>query len=501
MATGVQTLQQLLQMGGAVYDPAAYSDSEAGAGQWQPSPGLAWMQGLASLPGQQFTSMEGDPSFDRAALDEYLRANGYTLAEGSQGQNQWTRGVFDAQGNPVIPVETGNYEDNDFWTAAQIAAAITGANIAAAGGAGAAVGGGGTSAAAPSGGIGTTASASSMPAVAASSPGIAAGGAAATAPAIASAPAIGAGVGSTAAVAAPAAGGGNMWGYLAANVASSALQSSATRDAARGQQAASQTAAQMQLEAQRQALEAGRIAQERQLAAQREALEMSLGEQRRQFDTTQANFEPWRTTGIGALEQLRALQDYDPTPTAASVMAEPGYQFGLTQGRDILEGSAAARGGLYSGRALRELTQYGNDYATTRYGDAWNREQANFGNRWGRLAGLAGVGQSATQQVSAAGQNMANAASGMYGQNAAASNAAIGTNAQNQQSILMGTAGNVGNIWQNNANAQAAARMQQGNIWANGLNQLAGMYMSNQGGGQSGAWNGYDFSGGQYRGG
>jgi hypothetical protein len=25
--------------------------------------------------------------------------------------------------------------------------------------------------------------------------------------------------------------------------------------------------------------------------------------------------------------------------------------------------------------------------------------------------------------------------------------------------------------------------------------------MSNQGGGQSGAWNGYDFSGGQYRGG
>jgi hypothetical protein len=496
MATGVQTLQQLLQMGGAVYDPAAYSDPQAGAGQWQPSPGLAWMQGLASLPGQQFTSMEGDPSFDRAALDEYLRANGYTLAEGSQGQNQWTRGVFDAQGNPVIPVETGDYEDNDFWTAAQIAAAITGANIAAAGGGAAAAG------------TGSTAGASSMPAVAASSPGIAAGGAAATAPAIASAPAIGAGAAGGAAGAgaaagggaAAAAGGGNMWGYLAANVASSALQSSATRDAARGQQAASQTAAQMQLEAQREALEAGRIAQERQLAAQREALELSLGEQRRQYDTTRADFEPWRTTGIGALEQLRGLQDYDPTPTAASVMAEPGYQFGLTQGRDILEGSAAARGGLYSGRALRELTQYGNDYATTKYGDAWNREQANFGNRWGRLAGLAGVGQSATQQVSAAGQNMANAASGMYGQNAAANNAAIGTNAQNQQSILMGTAGNVGNIWQNNANAQAAARMQQGNIWANGLNQLAGMYMSNQGGGQGGAWNGYDFSGGPYRG-
>ena len=501
MATGVQTLQQLLQMGGAVYDPTAYYEPEmGGSGQWQPSPGAGWMQGLGSLPGQNFYDNSTDMqlsgnTFDTAALNEYLRANGYTLAEGSQGQNQWTRGVFDAQGNPVIPVETGNYEDDDFWTAAQIAAAVTGANVAAAGAGGAAAAG-----------TGSTAGASSMPAVAASSPGIAAGGAA-TAPAIASAPAIGAGVGSAAGGAAAgggaaaAAGGGNMWGYLAANVASSALQSSATRDAARGQQAASQTAAQMQLEAQRQALEAGRIAQERQLAAQREALEMSLGEQRRQYDTTRQDFEPWRTTGIGALEQLRALQDYDPTPTAASVMAEPGYQFGLTQGRDILEGSAAARGGLYSGRALRELTQYGNDYATTRYGDAWNREQANFGNRWGRLAGLAGVGQSATQQVSAAGQNMANAASGMYGQNAAASNAAIGTNAQNQQSILMGTAGNVGNIWQNNANAQAAARMQQGNIWANGLNQLAGMYMSNQGGGQSGAWNGYDFSGGQYRGG
>lgn len=481
-------------MGGAAYNPSAYYEPEmGGSGQWSPSVGQGWMSGLQSLPGQRFTDdstatqLSGN-TFDTAAFNEYLQANGYTAAEVPLGNGQFARGIFDSAGNPVIPVETGGYEDQSFWNGAMLAMAVTGANIAAAGGgAGAA------------GSIGNTASASSMPAVAGQSAGIAGG--AATAPAIASAPAIGAGVsggGAAAGGAAAASGGSGMWGQLALQAGSAALQSRAVNQAAQGQMAAANSASAAQLQAQREALEANRLAQERTIAAQREALEMSLGEQRRQYDTTRADWQPWRETGMSALEQLRGLMNYDPTPTAESVMAEPGYQFGLTQGRNIMEGSAAARGGLYSGQAMRELTQYGNDYATGRYGDAWNRAQANFGNRWGRISALSGLGQTATQQVGAAGQNMANAATGLYGNQAnALSNAAQG-GANTAGSILMGTAGNVGNIWMSNANAQGAAGMQQANIWGNALNQMVGYGMSRSGG-QDGSWNGYDFSGGPYR--
>lgn len=167
----------------------------------------------------------------------------------------------------------------------------------------------------------------------------------------------------------------------------------------------------------------------------------SLEEQRRQFDLLRADQAPYREAGVSALEQLRNVMGFDPTPDAASVMSEPGYQFGLDQGRDAIQGTAAARGGLYSGQALKELTKFGGDYATGRYGDAWNRAQTGFGNRWGRLASLAGIGQTATQQTGQAGQNYAN---------------------------------QVGALRTGNANAQGAAAIGNANIWGSGINQLAG---------------------------
>lgn len=184
------------------------------------------------------------------------------------------------------------------------------------------------------------------------------------------------------------------------------------------------------------------------------AANAATAEQRRQFDQLRQDQAPFREAGYAALQQLRELMNYDPTPTAEAVVNEPGYQFGMQQGRNALEGSAAARGGLYSGQALKELTQFGNDYGSTKYGDAWNRAQQGFGNRWGRISALAGVGQSATNQVGQAGMNYANS---------------------------------VGNIGMNNANVQAASGMQRASIWGNGLNQLAGMAAWNRQPGQTGS--------------
>ncbi len=179
-------------------------------------------------------------------------------------------------------------------------------------------------------------------------------------------------------------------------------------------------------------------------------------EQRRQFDLTREDWAPYRQSGYAALEDMTRLRNFDPTPSAASVMREPGYQFGLQQGRNALEGSAAAGGGLYSGQALKELMQYGNDYGTTKFNDAFNRQQTAFGNRWNRLSSLANVGQTATQQTTSAGQNYAN---------------------------------NVGNIALGNANTQGAAGIAQANIWGNALNQVGSW--ARRGGWNTGGGGGY----------
>lgn len=76
------------------------------------------------------------------------------------------------------------------------------------------------------------------------------------------------------------------------------------------------------------------------------------------------------------------------------VQQDPGYQFRLDQGTKALERSAAASGGLFSGKTGKALTEYSQGVASQEYGNAYNR-----------LASLAGIGQSATSQQVNANQN------------------------------------------------------------------------------------------------
>ena len=138
------------------------------------------------------------------------------------------------------------------------------------------------------------------------------------------------------------------WGLAAlggATLVSGLFGSSSSKKAAAQQEAATRYAADLQLQAQRESI-----------AAQNAALDKSLGFQQRQLDQTRSDNEPWRTTGVNALGQLAGLADYDPTPTAESVMADPGYQFGLTQGTNALQGSAAAAGGRLSPEWVRYIS-------------------------------------------------------------------------------------------------------------------------------------------------
>lgn len=60
-------------------------------------------------------------------------------------------------------------------------------------------------------------------------------------------------------------------------------------------------------------------------------------------------------------------------PTAADVANEPGFQFRLEQGRKALEQSAAGKGVLRTGGTLKNLVDYGQNFASNEYGNVYNR--------------------------------------------------------------------------------------------------------------------------------
>jgi hypothetical protein len=114
--------------------------------------------------------------------------------------------------------------------------------------------------------------------------------------------------------------------------------------------------------------------------------------------------EPFRQVGVNALPDLVAASQYDPF-TLAKFQADPGYAFRMKEGLRAVENSAAARGGLLSGNAMRGITRFGQGLASEEFDRAFNRYQAGFASKLNPLQALAGVGQTSSNTLSnAAGQ-------------------------------------------------------------------------------------------------
>jgi hypothetical protein len=60
-------------------------------------------------------------------------------------------------------------------------------------------------------------------------------------------------------------------------------------------------------------------------------------------------------------------------PDAASIQQDPSFQFRLDQGRKALEQSAAGKGVLRTGGTLKDLVNYGQNFATNEYSNIYNR--------------------------------------------------------------------------------------------------------------------------------
>lgn len=230
--------------------------------------------------------------------------------------------------------------------------------------------------------------------------------------------------------------------------------------------------------------------------AQQDAADQQIALQRSIYRDQTRRFEPFYQSGVNALNAYQGMigagpqyQSYGqdtpqyqaygqamPEYQAFDYQNSPGYQFQLQQGQRAIDGSAASRGGLFSGATLKAQQEYGTglaaqdynnqyqnhlaDYSTqlagyqtglnanmAEYGQqlagyqtGFGNYQVEFGNEWDRyantmnqLSGLAGMGQSAAGMQATAGSNYATGASNAmdaYG-NATAAGAVAQGNAVN----------------------------------------------------------------------
>jgi hypothetical protein len=136
---------------------------------------------------------------------------------------------------------------------------------------------------------------------------------------------------------------------------------------------------------------------------------------------------PWLNTGKENLGYLNQLNSGDYSRFTNS----PDYKYGLDEMTKNMDRSAAARGRLYSGGYGEDFGKAMQGYATT-----------NYNNYYNRLSNLAGVGQTAAQNLGGLGANYAT---------------------------------NAGNGMMAAGNARASGYANQANVWGQTANQLGGL--------------------------
>ena len=98
--------------------------------------------------------------------------------------------------------------------------------------------------------------------------------------------------------------------------------------------------------------------------------------------------QPYVTAGTTAVNQLSAMtqpggaatQDFSYGPFNYNQNTDPGTQFRLQQGLNAMNATAAARGGLISGNALKAGQDYGQAQGSQEYSNAFNRYLTNYSN-------------------------------------------------------------------------------------------------------------------------
>lgn len=183
--------------------------------------------------------------------------------------------------------------------------------------------------------------------------------------------------------------------------------------------------------------------------AQTAAANQDIAFQKETRDIIRGDLAQYRTGGLAAQQALDYEMGLAARPEGyGGYTKTPGYDFRLQQGMDALQSSAAARGGLYSGAAMRDALKFGQDYGTNEYG-----------NYLARLGARADAGMGAAQMSGEASQQAAAGVSNALGNigNARAAGA-IGVG----NAITGGIQNGLG-VWNYQKQMQAAG--QPVNVW------------------------------------
>lgn len=186
--------------------------------------------------------------------------------------------------------------------------------------------------------------------------------------------------------------------------------------------------------------------------AQEQAAQSAANVQREMFEKQTALQEPFRQAGLTAQQQIMQLLGIGGDQAAPGYgslaksfgteqfQQDPGYAFRQSEGMKALERSAAARGGLLSGGTLKGIQRFGQDLASQEYTNAFNRYQVERAARLNPLQSLMGSGQSAANVLTGAAGNLGQGLAGteMAGGQARASGYVGGANA------LAGALGSLG---------------------------------------------------------
>lgn len=121
--------------------------------------------------------------------------------------------------------------------------------------------------------------------------------------------------------------------------------------------------------------------------------------------------EPFRQGGMAGMNRLLDLLGLSSNTGAegfgsaardfsmADFQADPGFQFRQDEGQKALERSAAARGGLLSGRAAKDTLRFSQGLASDEFQNAFNRFQVNRTNKLNPLQSLMGAGQTSANTI------------------------------------------------------------------------------------------------------
>jgi len=106
------------------------------------------------------------------------------------------------------------------------------------------------------------------------------------------------------------------------------------------------------------------------------------------YDRTKENLQPYIDAGTGALTKINAVNNGDYSGFENS----PDYIFARDQGIQGVDRSAAARGSLYSGGTSADLAKFASGLASQ-----------NLNTYYGRLTGLASLGQGSATSLGSIG--------------------------------------------------------------------------------------------------